>query len=188
MVLWWKLSWQHQAVWTSQKKKKTSYFLHAFKENICEPGQHFDVHWAGLLLSLPFQLSCWALGCCVLPHLPGCSPCAAAPSCAVPQVDGMSAGPGEEEFVCVAVCAAAQTGIPELAPTFLWSLHSSKEMGEIPIGASVCAWQGALVHEGKPCAAELDRNTAAPLLGASKRRSYASVVVLPDAAGSVCFK
>lgn len=143
----------------TKKKKKAIYFLHAFKENVCEPKQHFDVHWAGLLLSLPFQLSCSALGCCVLPHLPGCSPCAAAPSCAVPQV-GWDVCRTRRGGICVWGCECCCTDRnPRVGPNFLWTLRSSKEMGEIPTGASVCAWQGALVHEGKPCAAELDRNT-----------------------------
>lgn len=152
MVLWWKLSWQHRVVWTSQKKKQAIFCM--LLKKICV-NQSSILMFTGLgscylfLFSLPAQP--WGA---VFSHLPGCAPCAAAPSCAVPQVGWDVCGTRRGGIcICGCVCCCRDRN-PRVGPNF-----PSKEMGEIPIWASACAWRGALVHEGKSCATELDRNT-----------------------------
>lgn len=57
-----------------------------------------------------------------------------------PRWDGMSAGPGEEEFVYVAACAAAGTGIPELAPTFHQRRWVKSQFEHLPVHGGEPWW------------------------------------------------
>lgn len=141
------------------KKKRQSIFCMLLKKMYVNPSSILMFTGLGscylFLFSFPaqpwgavFSPTCLAALHALLPRAVQC-----------PRWDGMSART-RRGGICVWGCECCCTDRnPRVGPNFLWTLHSSKEMGEIPIGASVCAWQGALVHEGKPCAAELDRNT-----------------------------
>lgn len=183
MVLWWKLSWQHRVVWTSQKKKQAIFCM--LLKKICV-NQSSILMFTGLgscylfLFSLPAQP--W--GAVFSPTCLDALHALLLRAVQCPRWDGMSAGPGEEEFVYVAACAAAGTGIPELAPTFHQMRWVKSQFEHLPVhgGEPWCM-------KGSPAPlSSIETLIAAPLLGASKRCSYASVVVLSDAAGSVCFK
>lgn len=171
------------------KKKRQSIFCMLLKKMYVNPSSILMFTGLGscylFLFSFPaqpwgavFSPTCLAALHALLPRAVQC-----------PRWDGMSAGPGEEESVCEAASAAAQTGIPELAPTFCERCILQKKWVKSQLEHLSVHGREPWCMKGSPVQlSSIETLMAAPLLGASKRRSYASVVVLPDAAGSVCFK